>query len=223
MKTVFISRPLAPDSPIRAFAEEMGWRLCDESLLEFQPLHFERFPAADWVFFYSKKAVHFFFSGLKRLGIKGPGKIAVMGPGTLKALKPFGKAADFAGNGTPERVAAAFAVLAQGERVLFPRARRSRKSVQNLLQDQVEVLDLVVYDNAIRHDLDLPRPDFLLFTSPLNVEAYLAKYSLSTEQAVIAIGHTTGGALEKAGVQHFQVADQPSEAGMLRTLRALVG
>jgi uroporphyrinogen-III synthase len=86
----------------------------------------------------------------------------------------------------------------------------------------VEVLDLVVYDNSLRQDLDLPRADFLLFTSPLNLEASLAKSRLTRSQAVIAIGHTTGYALEKAGVPRFRVADHPSEAGMLRTLQSLV-
>lgn len=221
-RSLFISRSLDEDSPFHAFAKQEGLVLHAQSLLEFTPVQFSQLPTSDWLFFYSPKGVRFFFRQLANLGKKVTTPIATIGLGTLNALKEFGKSADFAGNGHPEQVAEAFAHLAQGKRVLFIRAQHSRKSVQTLIADRVESLDLVVYANMTKTAFTIPPTDYLVFTSPLNVKAYAEKYSFANAKAIIAIGATTARALSQVGAAEVIVAKQPSENALVYALKEVL-
>ncbi|MEM1323290.1 MAG: uroporphyrinogen-III synthase [Bacteroidota bacterium] len=207
---VFISRELAKESPFRTALEAADFEVLGESLIAFEQLTYDAIPDSDWVFFYSKNAVQFFIEGLAALSDLI--QLAAMGPGTAAVLEDYGLEPDFVGSGKPEAVATAFAERAAGQRVLFPRAKQSRKSVQQLLDGTIEALDLPVYDNKIREDLDLPHCQHLVFTSPMNAEAYFGKYVWREGQAVYAIGDTTATALRALGLERVQVAPQAGEA-----------
>ncbi len=183
-----------------------------ESLIEFKSLPFTPPSSTDWVFFYSKQAVLYFVEALKKMPILP--RLATMGSGTAAALEGYGFEVDFRGSGRPEAVAEAFGQLAEGQRVLFPRAKQARRSVQRLLEAIIEVLDLPVYQNTIREQLELPVCQHLVFTSPLNVQAYFAKYALQRGQEVYAIGGTTAAALLEWGVEKMQVAKLAEEAAL---------
>lgn len=219
---LFISRSLAADSPIWPFAKDHGVDVFHQSLIDFTPVRFSSIPAADWIFFYSRKAVHYFYRQALDQNLPIQSMIGTMGLGTLNALKEYGKSADFAGNGLPGQVASAFKVLAAGKRVLFPRAMHSRQSIQNLLQEDIEVLDLVVYSNVAKRNFELPAIDYLLFTSPLNVEAYCTKYDWRPGQKVVAIGDTTAESLRHHDLEQFAIAKQPNEQSMLEALEKML-
>lgn len=206
------------DSPVRAFAQKNKLELVAESLISFFPVDFSLLPETDWLFFYSKNGVRFFMRTLQEKGLKITQPVGVMGLGTLNALKEFGKSADFAGNGRPEEVAAAFKEIVRGKRVLFLRAQQSLRSIQQLLEEEVEVRDLVVYANEIRLPNNDFQADFLLFTSPLNVEAYAQKYDLNQAEMIVAIGKTTAAKLQSLGVKDIKLATRPSEEAMLAQL-----
>lgn len=144
--------------------------------------------------------------------------VAVLGLGTLNALKEFGKSADFAGNGRPEEVAAAFKKIAAGQRVLFVRAQQSRRSIQKLLEGAVIVEDLIAYANEIRLPQRDVQGDYLLLTSPMNAEAYAQKYELNAAEIIVAIGQTTAAKLKSLGAKKVEVAARPDEAAMLERL-----
>ncbi|HKK75308.1 MAG TPA: uroporphyrinogen-III synthase [Saprospiraceae bacterium] len=217
-KTLFISRSLASDSPVRAFAQKHQLELRAESLIEFTPVQFGTPPPADWLFFYSKKGVQYFMRTLRDRGQKLNTPVAVLGLGTLNALKEFGKSADFAGNGRPEEVAAAFKKIAAGQRVLFVRAQQSRRSIQKLLEGEVIVEDLIAYANEIRLPQRDVRGDYLLLTSPMNAEAYAQKCELNAAEIIVAIGQTTAAKLKVLGADQVEVAARPDEAAMLERL-----
>ena len=217
-KVLFISRELASDSPVRAFAQKYGMLLRAASLIEFAPVPFGPLPAVDWLFFYSKNGVRYFMRSLRERGEKIETPVAVLGLGTLNALKAFGKSADFAGNGQPEAVAAAFRQIAAGQRVLFIRAQQSRRSIQHLLQDDLMVEDLVVYANEIRLPDQPFQGDYLLFTSPMSVVAYAQKYELQQAKIIVAIGQTTATQLRKLGIEKVEVAARPDEEALLERL-----
>lgn len=184
-----------------------------ESLVAFQPALVGNLPAADWVFFYSKTGVRFFFQQVGEQ-VKNC-RFAAMGPGTATELERWRRNADFTGDGDPASVAAAFLAVAAGQRVLFVRARDSRRSVQVLLDEKVTVYDLVVYENTIRTDFDpLPPFDCLVFTSPLNVGAFFAKQKPLPYQRIVAIGKTTAEALQKNGVEKMEIAESPAGEGL---------
>lgn len=210
---IFISRELATDSPFYSILPVKEVEIIAESLVAFAAVPFTTLPQADWYFFSSRNAVKYFFQGLKAAGLLLPlgVKFGVLGEGTAKALKEHGQVADFAGNGEPQTVGEAFGVVAAGQRVLFPRAAQSRESIQKILAETVTIHDLVVYTNTPRTDFDLPCADLLVFTSPLNAEAYFARYTLKEGQKLLAIGQSTQKALHNLGMTEVLVAPTPSE------------
>lgn len=218
---IFISRELKEDSTFRTRLEAIGAEVIGQSLIEFAPAAFEYIPPCDWIFFYSKKAVRFFFEGLEG-GLPAGVKWAALGKGTAAALASRGITPDFIGAGEPEGVAEAFAREAAGQRVLFPQARQSRQSVQQLLGGALQAVSLVVYDNRPRQSFDIPFCRALVFTSPLNAEAYFGKYTLQPGQSVVAIGRTTAEALRRLGVEEVAVAEEPSEEGLAEVVVSLL-
>lgn len=218
MASLFISRSLAADSPLRAWCSQQGVKLVDQSLLHFQAMAFGPLPRTiDWVFFYSPRAVEFFWAGQPKL----PESIrfAALGPGTAERLLDFTPRVDFMGSGDPKQTAADFGQLALGQRVLFPRAQRSRRSVERYLGEKIEAFDLVVYQNE-----GLPyafAEDFawLLFTSPLNFEAFLAANKIAEDCQLLAIGPATATAIIEQGYLVEQ-AEAPTEAALVKLLLA---
>jgi len=65
MKTIFISRKLSKDSFFKTKLEEAGFTIHGKSLLKFSAIPFQKTPKSDWIFFYSKNGVKFFFQRLK--------------------------------------------------------------------------------------------------------------------------------------------------------------
>ncbi len=177
----------------------------------------------DWIFFYSRNAVRFFFQGLERLGLPYPSGVATatIGAGTAEALVERGIAVDFVGFGNPERTADRFALRARGKRVLFPRARQSRRSVEYRIDGDITVFSPVVYNNSRREDVSLPDAEVLIFTSPLNAKTYYGHYEMNEDQLVIAFGPTTSEQLKKLGIDHLMSAE-PSEQGLVKLLDELM-
>ncbi|MEL7020121.1 MAG: uroporphyrinogen-III synthase [Bacteroidota bacterium] len=212
-RNVFISREVDAQSIFLQKVLAAGARVHGESLLQFTLLPFDNLPIVDWIFFYSKTAVRFFFQTLADRPLPSC-RYAAIGPRTAAVLSAHVSAVDFVGNGQPSTTAMRFVACAKGERVLFPRARQSRQSVQKQLQQDIEVVDLVIYDNQIRQDIALPRADILVFTSPLNAKAYFQYRPYATGQQLVAIGTTTADALRQLGMSDVHVAATPSELGL---------
>ncbi|NJB84880.1 uroporphyrinogen-III synthase [Lewinella marina] len=209
---IFISRELKPDSPLRNWAEQSGAAIHAQSLLRFSAVAFTPPAAADWWFFYSARAVRF-AGGEVPSGVR----VAAIGGSTATALLGRSLPVDFCGDGHPGRAAEDFLAVADGRRVFFPRARQSRLSVQTALADRLTVLDAVCYDN-------LPVPPAgpidartYIFTSPLNVAAYLDHYPLPAGARVVAIGPSTGSELARRGIDCRWPAE-PSEEGLVQLL-----
>jgi uroporphyrinogen-III synthase len=166
-------------------------------------------PDADWLFFYSPHGVKFLLQQISLENISRF-KVAAMGSGTASTLQSYHVRVDFTGDGTPESTAKDFLLTAKGQRVLFCRAKESRQSIRRLLGSQITAIDLIVYENQPRSDFVLPDCDILVFTSPLNVQAYFTKKSWNDSKIIIAIGNTTAKALSLLGAGNVQIARRPS-------------
>jgi uroporphyrinogen-III synthase len=212
---VFLSRALADKSPFVALTSQPGWEITALSLLEFEGVPFQDLPEADWLFFYSSKGVQFFFQ--QRVP-PDQLKLATIGPGTAKELEARGYQAAFVGQGSPATVAAAFLTVAAGQGVIFVQARQSRKSVQLALDQQIDGIDLIVYDNVPRPRLIVPDNDYLIFTSPLNFETYRQCNRINPKQRLIGIGPTTEKSFQWAGIENYRIASQPTESALLSCL-----
>lgn len=215
---IFISRDLKPSSPLRLALETEGYEVIGESLLEFDYVPFNYFPECEWIFFYSPRCVDYFFESADPRRYKHS-RFAVLGPGTARAMIARDIVPDFIGNGRPPETAEAFGDEAFEQRVLFPQAKNSRKSVEKLLEGQIDIIDIVVYSNSPRQDVKLPACDILIFTSPLNAETYFNQHSLDTKQKVIAIGETTAASLRNLSIYQFKTAQSPTVAGILAAMK----
>ncbi|MFN7116204.1 MAG: uroporphyrinogen-III synthase [Saprospiraceae bacterium] len=216
--TVFISRELAPESEFLQLVQAAGFEVVAKSLVTFRAVPFSTLPPVDWIFFYSKQAIQFFFEQVRQQNLTINAKLAVFGKGTAKALEQEMYQADFVGIGEPELNARHFALQAQGQSVLFPRAANSRLSIQQLLENKIEAFDLIVYENQPITNIDLPECEWLVFTSPLNAKAYFAQYTLQAMQRVLAIGKTTAQTLQQMGIANVTIAEEPSEMALAQVI-----
>lgn len=206
--SLFISRNLAADSPILALKDQ-GWQVFCQSLLEFEPLvHPKPQEPFDWVFFSSPKGVTFY----PETTLAAKHKYACLGPGTGRAFeKRWHQSPDWIGNGEPDETAKKFGKIALGQVVLFPRARQSRRSIQQRLQDHLLGVDWIIYDNRKAKNFSIPKTDLLVFTSPLNADAYYTRYPDRQNLPTIAIGATTARFLTHAGIAKIIIAESTDE------------
>lgn len=208
--TVFISRNPKKHSPVQYWADVMGQHLISKSFLTFKPVAFTPPTDADWWFFYSPRAVEFAL----RDGITPPPKtkLAAIGGGTAYSLNEALGRVDFIGDGNPDRTAKDFLQVSEGERVFFPRAKQSRLSIQKALADRITVLDAVCYDNIIAPASAPIKADVFIFTSPLNVAAYVDYQPLPPGARIVAIGPSTGAALRERGLECVWPEEASEEA-----------
>ena len=216
MKKVFISRELTDDSIFLKKLTAAGYEVHGETLLTFSPTPFH-IPSSEWLFFYSQKGVQFFFE--QYLKIKNevvtpfPYKCAAFGPATAGAIRAFEITPYFIGSGKAASTAKHFQQRVGNDNVCFVRAKKSRRSVQEILKEKINARDLIVYNNEYKTDFSLPDFDILVFTSPMNAHAYFDKHELQKNQVVIAIGDTTSSVLKELGVD-CKVSKLPSEEGL---------
>lgn len=217
MNSVFITRKITIDSPFYQLLKKKGFDINGDSFIEFQVVNISVLPMSDWIFFYSKNGIRFFFEQVKRLGLKKENlnyKWAAIGQASATHLKQFGIKADFIGSGEPSSTAFAFLEVAKNQSVLFPRAANSKKSIQNILGNQIKPIDLIIYNNSISNNVKKRNEDCLVFTSPLNTQAYFQYFQLQPFQKIIAIGKTTAKTLTALGISEFVIAEAPNETSL---------
>ena len=120
---VFITRDIKKTDFFKTALEEVGFTVFGQSLIKFSAVSFDLIDDFDWLFFYSKNGVRFFFNQLndQQLGIIKNKKIGTIGSGTAKFLKQnYSFAPNFIGTGSPLPTAKLFAQIAENQNVLFP-------------------------------------------------------------------------------------------------------
>ncbi len=192
-----------------------SWSVIDESLLEFQLIPIAELPPADWYFFYSGKGASFFLQQSEPpKGIK----LGCLGQSAADVLEAAGFTPDYVGDGHPERVAVSWLPVVKKQQVVFVQAQQSRASVQKLLSNHIQGEALVVYDNRMKTQVNHQNTDYLIFTSPLNFQAYVKHHKIGPQQRVIGIGATTAVTFSAASVKDYRIATVPSEAGLVQCL-----
>jgi uroporphyrinogen-III synthase len=221
LKTVFISRKLNADSIFYKMLSEANIKVIGQSLIELEAIDFQSIPKTEWIFFYSKNAITFFFENIKKQSFpfdENHYKWATIGEGTAKRLADYQIKADFVGNGNPELTAIEFLKKAKNKTVLFPRATTSQQSIQKILSTQIQSLDLLIYKNQPLKDIESRSEAVLVFTSPMNASAYFDQNSLKNNQKLVAIGQTTAKALKALHFEKMIIASEPSEKGLAEAI-----
>lgn len=216
---LFISRQLRPDSALHHLTSK-GHSITGISGIEFSALPFESFQDTDWLFFYSQHGIHFFYSGLnseQRQQVEKKKK-GVMGKASASMLNQItGQKPDFIAGINLESDAQTFNSITNNQSVLFIEASHSKKRFQNPLNQNHFILK--VYDNVIKTDLILPLADVYIFTSPLNVQAFLSKNKVYPTSRLMAIGEPTAKTLfEVTKRNDIIIAHSSDEEGVLSTL-----
>ncbi len=206
-RKVFISRDLSEQSYFKRAMESRGIQVEGRSLIHIKALKpsldEDDLQDTDWVFFNSRNAVECFFALKPRLAPHT--RFAALGRGTEETLRSYGKMPAFSGGnlGIDTRKAGeAFAPLAAGQRVLFPCAKGSLKTVQNTLNSIATVINLPVYQTIPSHEVNPSAAEVLIFTSPSNAEAYFHTNALQAGQQILSIGLSTGRKLSEMGLQY---------------------
>ncbi len=217
MKRIFISRNLKSSSPIRNIIGEN--QLVDQSLIQFSALDFE-IPQADWIFFYSRNGVKYFFeNGNYELY---PFLWACMSDGTADELSTYVTDISFIGQGSPQEVAQLYKnTVRPGEVTCFVRAENSLDSINKHLNN-TDDFSIPVYRNIPTEDIPEGGFDILIFTSPMNVDIWFEHHQYRNEN-VIAIGSTTANQLTNShDIKNVVVADNPSELSIAECLQSLL-
>jgi uroporphyrinogen-III synthase len=220
VQRVFITRAVEKGSRFREILEQHRYTVVGQYLIDFQPVAFAAVPDCDWLFFYSGKGVQYFFEGLAagKLALSTQVKLAALGKGTAQKIEATGRKPDFVGTGDPQQTAQQFLAIARGAKVVFPHARHSKRSVQRLLGNSIDAIDLVVYKNEPLTEGPLPTTEIVVLTSPLNVKAYFQRRQGQPAPRIVAIGETTAEALRQEGVSSFLIAEKASEEGLAQAV-----
>jgi uroporphyrinogen-III synthase len=225
MTQIFISRKLATDSAFRALmASSPNVNVQDESLIELIPISFEKLAPCDWIFFSSKNGVSYFFQHIKDLNIKIPANVkwGAIGLATAKEMLKYRIAPDFQGNGLPDEVGICFSALVKHQIVLFPIAKNSKESIQShIIAVCSEIINLPVYDNLQKVNIEVSPAELYIFTSPLNVKAFASKYSLKNKPC-LAIGESTTKELNASGATIIYQSDIPSEEALFQSAKKIL-
>ena len=216
---VFITRELRKDDHFANVLNGNKYSVSGKSLIKIQLVDFKaRLQETNfgWVFFSSKQAVKYFF--MQNPDCKEV-KYGAIGKSTAAALRRFGKSADFIGYSTDTKMTGKqFASSVGNERVLFPQAKGSMRTIQQQFYNKKQVVDLIVYDTLVLEDFAIPVFDTILFTSPSNVRAYMKHNVLNTDKKVVAMGDATGNELKKFGVNVFNKPSSFSDAGLAQAV-----
>lgn len=210
-KTVFISRTLSEQSPIRTLLEAEKKTFHDESLIDFSPILFE-LPKTEWLFFYSKSGVKFFFEQYP-LAVHKNFKIGCFGPSTASYCKEHHKVT-FHGNSEKETCLKLIQEHVEENDITFICGRHSLRSVQSLSEQVFQ--ETIVYDHSIRERRALGSYHIAILTSPMNVASFIRNEGHADKY--ISIGSTTAETMVKSNLSPL-IAPYPSEEGIAQLLK----
>ena len=215
--SIWISRTLAKDSIFKKLIKSQDNLLTADSLIDMKIVKIQTIPMCDWIFINSAFALDS-IAHLKS-DFKSR-KIAAFGQATAKYLQKNGIKVDFTGEGSPNEIAQRFSsILNSDELVFFPSSNISKGTVQSVLDNRNKII--VETYNTLLIDKKVKNHDFLVFTSPSNVEAFLLSNKFN-KQKIISIGPSTTKALKNAGVENVVESFQSSELALADAVFSLI-
>ncbi len=240
----FLFRPLGYPDEFEERIRELGGRAVNVPLLEVRRIWpnpaLERALARGlsdrWVVFASAMGVRFFAEGLLELGSDlralGGARVAAIGPGTERALRSFGIAADL--------VPRSYNSVALGEEIssapgpsralllrssLADEGLRARLEGRGFEVEQVPLYELVEVEWTRSWAVEaISRSDrpYLIFSSASSARAFgsllLGGLSLPEGSRVVSIGPATSAALREVGLSPHLEASTSTFDGLLEVL-----
>jgi len=237
---ILVTRPVEQAAPLAQALREAGaqpvsyptialgpppsWQPFDAAILTLSSYH--------WIVFTSPSAVRFAMdhaAGLPGLlATPAAPSVAAVGTETARTLRERGIAVALVPDDQrQEGLAAAFASLLPGARVLFPQALGGRDLLLETLTRQNVIVDVVPVSQTRPLPLEGPPPEFdvATFASPSALRAFIAacgKTALAGK-VVAVIGPTTAQAARDAGVSVDVMPRAPSVLALVAALTAWRG
>jgi hydroxymethylbilane synthase len=203
-RKVFISRESELSDLLIRNLKNYGFEVEAFSPITFEVIEIRHIPFADWVFFSSPRAVHYFYSQEGMLAAQT--KVAALGSGTLAALKQYGIQPEFVGNDEdPSLVGEKFLELTKNKTIIFPGAENSLRSVQMQLENKATVYDIPVYRTLEKENNQTINADIWVLTSPSSVNALKSQIKQS-KGVFVAMGQSTAIALKQIGIMDVHIA-----------------
>lgn len=187
----------------------------------------------EWIFFTSANGVHYYFQLLNKYGIDTASfdkkKIAAVGHKTENALKEYHYDADFIPTiYDAETMAKEFFQLEQTEGpVLIVRGSRSRDVLPRFFTDHNIPFDMVTVYQTIYNDeseerlndvLQKNAVDYISFTSPSTVEAFVKMADFIPDKLCVCIGTTTENRAKELGFHKLLTPKQFTVDAMVDVL-----
>lgn len=209
--SVFISRSA---DRAAAFIYKVSGHVSDivtESLIDFKTIKADTIPNTEWLFFYSQTgADHFFQQHNPKDLIALEVKIGAFGEKTGKYINDRYLKVNYTGDGVTAHTADEFLLHHQPDSVCIVRGRQSINSLYPTLRSKCTVSEMIVYDNSPKSNIDIQKTNILVFTSPMNLQAYFDANDIDMSQKVIVIGSTTAMAALEIGLHEIHIARNPS-------------
>tara|TARA_B100001287_G_scaffold1985_1_gene1542 strand:+ start:3709 stop:5256 length:1548 start_codon:yes stop_codon:yes gene_type:complete len=217
IKSVWISRELRENSLFKKLLSSVNFKIEDIPLIEKKIIKIKKVPECNWIFFNSTFAFDSIFHLKNQIAFK---KIAAFGNSTADYLKKNGLKVDFIGKGSPNIVASDFSsTISHNEVVYFPSSEISIGSVQSKIPIENKVIETTYQTNLVNKKLN--HYDFLVFTSPSNVEAFNLSNQINS-QNIISIGPSTTKMLESIGAKKIHQVHESTELAIAETIFSLI-
>lgn len=215
-KHLFISKDYSEVKELAAFLNDQDVTLIAQSFLHFEPVSFTIQKPFDVIFFSSPRSV-LFFKLLHKIP-KGT-MIACPGNKTAELLKELGHSVAFFGesSGNITETAQAFKTWCANKNVLFPTSDRSLQTVSSLFSDKQKEVVTVYKTRIVSKPLEFC--DTYVFTSPSNVEGFLALNELPENANVYSWGESTTAYLTQNNIQVTQTLENASIEDLIKFLK----
>ncbi|NND78167.1 MAG: hypothetical protein HKN39_08290 [Flavobacteriales bacterium] len=212
---VFITRDLNENDGLKTALQNNGFDIKGKALIEHKGVEMKKLPVTGWIFFSNKRAVKYFF--LQKPDI-GKSKVAAISKLVADEIRKYGSRAEFIGGSDSSMVARQFNNVAGKARVLFPKGRGDGSIVQQHNRPETNI-DIFVYETINNEKHKIPKSDVVVFTSPVNVLAYLQQNTLKNEK-VIAYGDATFNTLRAKKVLTIFPTHSFDNIGIIRAIYA---
>lgn len=184
-----------------------------------------------WIFFTSANGVNCFFQQAKKyqVGDLNPYKFATVGHKTEMMLKEYGYQASFIPSTYNAEIMAEEFLDRFSEEgpALLVRGNRSRDVLPvEFTQQQLAFDAMEVYETTVNYDskeklnqiLTEDEIDFITFTSPSTVEAFMEMAEVKREANVVCIGTTTEHRAEELGLRPINTPKEFTTEAMLLSI-----
>ena len=217
-RTLFISKNKQEIEPFQDIFDHLNTTVIAHSFLQFDPIPFQLKDSYEALFFGSPRAVDFFLS---QETIPDGTIIGCIGEITAEVLHKHNLEADFIGktSGNASLIAEEFKDFIGNKKILFPQSSISNRSISSIFKAS-QIVEVSVYKTVI-HSMKIPACDVYVFTSPSNVDGFLAENKISVNGKIIAWGKTTEKYLTEKDVKVNEVLSTSSMGELIELLSIL--